>query len=89
MFLPENQPKEKKDWAKSAAVILMVILMMFPAAINLFVIAGSTITGDESNKEKIGSFGNIQDAYYAKTIEEQFFAPDYRNKFFYRYLAKE
>ena len=43
----------------------------------------------ESNREKIGSFGNINDPYYAKTIEEQFFAPDYRNKFFYRYLAKE
>ena len=87
MFLPENQPKDKKGWTKNAAVILMVILMMFPAAVNLFVIAGSTITGDESNKDKIGSFGNIQDAYYAKTIEEQFFAPDYRNKFFYRYFA--
>ena len=89
MFLPGNEPKTKKAWAKSAAVTLLAILMMFPAAINLFVIAGSTITGDESNKEKIGSFGNIQDPYYAKTIEEQFFAPDYRNKFFYRYLAKE
>ena len=89
MFLPENQPKDKKTWAKYALVILMVILMMFPAAVNLFVIAGSTITGDESNKDNIGSFGNIQDPFYAKTIEEQFFAPDYRNKFFYRYLAKE
>lgn len=89
MFLPGNEPKDKKGWAKSAAVTLFAILMMFPAAVNLFVIAGSTITGDESNKEKIGSFGNIRDPYYAKTIEEQFFAPDYRNKFFYRYLAKE
>lgn len=89
MFLPENAPKAKADWAKNAAVILMLILMMFPAAVNIFVIAGSTITGDESNREKIGSFGNINDPYYAKTIEEQFFAPDYRNKFFYRYLAKE
>ena len=89
MFLSENQPKDKKSWAKNAALILMVILMMFPAAVNLFVIAGSTITGDESNKDRIGSFGNIQDAYYAKTIEEQFFAPDYRNKFFYRYFARQ
>lgn len=89
MFLPENQPKDRKTWAKNAAVILMVILMMFPAAVNLFVIAGSTITGDKSNRENIGSFGNINDPYYAKTIQEQFFAPDYRNKFFYRYLAKE
>lgn len=89
MFAPENQPKDKKSWAKCAAMTLLVILMMFPAVINLFVIAGSTITGDESNKDKIGSFGNIQDAYYAKTIEEQFFAPDYRNKFFYRYFARQ
>ena len=89
MFAPENQPKDKKSWAKCAAMTFLVILMMFPAVINLFVIAGSTITGDESNKDKIGSFGNIQDAYYAKTIEEQFFAPDYRNKFFYRYFARQ
>lgn len=89
MFLPENQPKDKKSWAKSAALVLMLILMMFPAAVNLFVIAGSTITGDKSNRDNIGSFGNIRDPYYAKTIQEQFFAPDYRNKFFYRYLAKE
>lgn len=89
LFLPENEPKEKKDWLKSAGLILFTILMMFPACVNLFVIAGSTITGDESNRDKIGSFGNINDPYYAKTIEEQFFAPDYRNKFFYRYLAKE
>lgn len=88
LFLPENAPKTGKDWKKSAAVMLMVILMMFPAAINLFVIAGSTLTGEKSNKDNIGSFGNIRDAYYAKTIEEQFFAPDYRNKFFYKYLSR-
>ena len=89
MFAPENQPKDKKSWARCAAMTLLVILMMFPAVVNLFVIAGSTITGDKSNKDNIGSFGNIQDAYYAKTIEEQFFAPDYRNKFFYRYFARQ
>jgi len=88
MFLPENAPKTKKDWAKSAAVMLMVILMMFPAAVNLFVIAGSALTGEESNKDNIGSFGDIKQARYAKVIEEQFFAPDYRNKFFYKYLSK-
>ncbi|MBR3464381.1 MAG: hypothetical protein IKH23_04850 [Clostridiales bacterium] len=88
LFLPENAPKTGKDWKKSAAVMLMVILMMFPAAVNLFVIAGSTLTGEKSNKDNIGSFGNIRDAYYAKTVEEQFFAPDYRNKFFYKYLSR-
>ena len=88
MFAPGNEPKTKKAWLKSAAVMLMVILMMFPAAVNLFVIAGSSLTGEKSNKDNIGSFGNIREARYAKTIEEQFFAPDYRNKFFYKYLAK-
>ena len=68
--------------------MLTIILMMFPAAVNLFVIAGSTLTGEKSNKDNIGSFGNIRDAYYAKTVEEQFFAPDYRNKFFYKYLSR-
>ena len=67
---------------------LTVILMMFPACFNLFTISGAVVTGGRNDKEDIGSFGNINDAQYAVTIQEQFFAKDFEDSFFYRYLAK-
>ena len=84
----KNTPTTKKGWLKSAAVMLTVILMMFPACFNLFTIIGSVVTGDRNDKEDIGSFGNINDSQYAVTIQEQFFAKDFEDSFFYRYLAK-
>ena len=84
----KNTPKTKKGWLKSAAVMFTVILMMFPTLMNLFIIFGSVINGDKSDKEDIGSFGNINTASYAEVIQEQFFAEGYEDSFFYRYLAK-
>ena len=84
----KNTPTTKKGWLKSAAIMLTVILMMFPASFNLFTIIGSEVTGDRNDKEDIGSFGNIRDPQYAETIQEQFFAKDFEDSFFYRYLAK-
>ena len=84
----KNTPKTRKGWLKSAAVMFTVILMMFPTLLNLFVIFGSEIQGEPNNKEDIGSFGNINQPEYAEVVEEQFFAKDYQNAFFYRYFAK-
>ena len=84
----KNTPTTKKGWLKSAAIMLTVILMTFTTLLNLFVILGSVITGDESNVEDIGSFGNINKAEYAEVIEEQFFAEGYEDSFFYRYFAR-
>lgn len=84
----KNTPKTRKGWLKSAAVMFTVILMMFPTLLNLFVIFGSEIQGEPNNKEDIGSFGNINQPEYAEVVEEQFFAKDYQNSFFYRYFAK-
>lgn len=84
----KNTPTTRKGWLKSAAIMLTVILMTFPTLLNLFVIFGSVIQGDKGNEENIGSFGNINQAQYAEVIEEQFFAKDYQDSFFYRYLAK-
>ena len=58
------------------------------ALLNLFVIFGSIIQGDPGVEENIGSFGNIRQAEYAETIQEQFFAEGYEDSFFYRYFAK-
>ena len=84
----KNTPKTRKGWLKSAAVMFTVILMMFPTLLNLFVIFGSEIQGEPNNKEDIGSFGNINQPEYAEVVEEQFFAKDYQNAFFYTYFAK-
>ena len=83
----KNTPTTKKGWLKSAAVMFTVILMMFPTLMNLFIIFGSVIQGDPSDKEDIGSFGNINKAEYAEVIQEQFFAEGYEDSFFYRYFA--
>lgn len=85
----KNTPKTKKGWLKSAAVMLTVILMMFPALFNLFVIFGSEVKRWPNNKEDIGSFGNINKAEYAEVIQDQFFAEGFETSFFYRYFAKK
>ena len=85
----KNTPTTKKGWLKSAAVMLTVILMMFPTLFNFFIIFGSVVTGAPNDKENIGSFGNINNASYAEVIQEQFFAEGYEDSFFYRYFAKK
>jgi len=40
-------------------------------------------------ENKIGSFGNINDASYTDRIKEQFFVYDYENTVYYRYLARK
>ena len=88
----KNTPVTKKGWLKSAAIMLTVILMTLTTLMNFFVIFGSMINGDKSDKEDIGSFGNINQskhaAEYAVTIDEQFFAEGYEDSFFFRYFAK-
>ncbi len=85
----KNTPVNGKGWLKSAAIMLMVILMTFPAFFNLFVIFGSVMQGEPNNREDIGSFGNINNAKYAEVIQEQFFAEGFETSFFYRYFAKK
>ena len=89
----KNTPVTKKGWLKSAAIMLTVILMTLTTLMNFFVIFGSMINGDKSDKEDIGSFGNINQsehaAEYAVTIDEQFFAEGYEDSFFFKYFAKK
>ena len=84
----KNTPTTKKGWLRSAAIMFTVMLMTFPTLLNLFVIFGSMIEGKPSDREDIGSFGNINTASYAEVIEEQFFAEGFEDSFFYRYFAK-
>ena len=84
----KNTPTTRKGWLKSAAIMLTVILMMFPTLFNFFVIFGSVVTGVPSDREDIGSFGNINKASYAEVIQEQFFAEGFEESFFYKYFAK-
>jgi len=83
----KNTPKDRKGWLKAGSVMFVVILMTVPTMMNLFIIFGSAISGQKSDKEDIGSFGNINTASYAEVVQEQFFAEGYENSFFYRYFA--
>ena len=85
----KNTPVNKKGWLKSAAIMTTVLVMTFPTLFNFFVIFGNTVNGTPDDSEEIGSFGNIRTASYAEVIQDQFFAENYEDSFFYRYFAKK
>lgn len=89
IFEIRDIPKGRGIRLRLTGICLAVVLMMFPALENMFVIFGSQLTGDVSNAENIGSFGNINQAEYAEVIKEQFYIDDYGKTFFFRYLAKD
>ncbi|MBP5655799.1 MAG: hypothetical protein J6X33_09855 [Clostridiales bacterium] len=83
-----NKVKGKtSDKIKILAATLLIIAMSFPSAFEIFVVTGSTLTGDKGPQEVIGSFGNIRSAELAPNIKEQFYVEDYEDKFFFKYLA--
>ena len=81
-------PKEKGKLIKTALASLVLILMMFPALLNLFVIAGNEIKNSPHNSENIGSFGNINDESYLGHITNNFMNENYEDTFFYKYMAR-
>ena len=84
----DDRTRTRRNWFAAAAVTLAMILMMFPAFVDLYLIIGSQATRGQSNREDIGSFGNINKAQYAEVIQDQFFVENYKETFFFRYLAK-
>ena len=82
-------PKKTGDRIKTALASLVLILMMFPALLNMFVIFGNEIKGSPNNVEAIGSYGNIVDESYLGHITNNFMAEGYEDSFFYKYLARQ
>ena len=82
-------PKETGARIKTALASLALILMMFPALLNMFVIFGNEIKGSPNNVEAIGSYGNIEDESYLGHITNNFMAEGYEDSFFYKYLARQ
>ncbi|MBQ4217002.1 MAG: hypothetical protein II667_02770, partial [Clostridiales bacterium] len=82
-------PKETGARIKTALASLVLILMMFPALLNMFVIFGNEIKGSPNNVEAIGSYGNIVDESYLGHITNNFMAEGYEDSFFYKYLARQ
>ena len=83
----------RKKFIGLISTILIMMLSIFPAFVNAYLIAGCELTGEPDRKERIGSFGNINMAYdettqYAYVINKQFYTDNYQDSFFYRYLAK-
>jgi hypothetical protein len=82
-------PKEPAKKIKTVLVALVLILMMFPALENLFVIAGNEIKGSPRNSEEVYSFGNIQNEVHLVNCTNNYMTEDYEDTLFFKYLAKE
>ena len=83
----KNIKSKPRDLIKPAIATLLIILMSFPGAFEIFVVTGSTVTGDKGPQDVIGSFGNIKAPELASSIKEQFYVEDYEDNFFFKYLA--
>jgi len=82
-----GEKRKSSDMVKILVATLLILGMSFPSAFEIFVVTGSTLTGDKGPEEVIGSFGNIRSAELAPNIKEQFYVEDYEDKFFFKYLA--
>ncbi len=82
-----GEKRKTSDMVKILVATLLILGMSFPSAFEIFVVTGSTLTGDKGPEEVIGSFGNIRSVELAPNIKEQFYVEDYEDKFFFKYLA--
>ncbi len=86
--LKNEVPKDKGGRIKAALVALVLILMMFPALENLFVIGGNEIQHSPRNSEAVGSFGNIRDEEHLINCTNNYMSENYEDSFFFKYLAR-
>ena len=79
----------KKNMFRLIAIMLTVILMIFPAFVTSYLILGSELTGEPHNAEDIGSFGNIKKAEHTWHSTHNYVSNDYEDSVFFKYLAKK
>ena len=85
----------KKEFVKSFFVLLLTVVCMFSCAVDLLLIIGSDLTGEEHFENDIGSLGSIageeKGPYYSTEAYTEgvmlLWAEDFEDKFFYKYLA--
>lgn len=89
IIVAKKLKRKKKDVIKLAFTMLAVILMMYPSFVMGYYVLGSEFTGAEHNAEEIGSYGNIKNANHTWNVTHNYISNDYRETFFFKYLAKK
>ena len=89
IIVSKKLKRKKKDVIKLAFTMLTVILMIFPSFVMGYYVIGSELTGEPHNAEEIGSFGNINQAEHTWNVTHNYISNDYREAFFFKYLAKK
>ena len=89
IIVAKKLKRKKKDVVKLAFTMLAVILMMYPSFVMGYYVLGSEFTGAEHNAEEIGSYGNIKNANHTWNVTHNYISNDYRETFFFKYLAKK
>jgi len=85
----KNEKFDSKSILKLVPVVLLMAGMAYMTYFMGTVVLAASISDIDRPDNDIGSFGNINKPDYAEKIEDQFFAYDYENLIFYKYLAKK
>lgn len=73
---------------KSLCTLMLIIVVSFGGLLQLMNIVISTATGVEDGSRRITSFSNIVDPDEAGITRHNYFAEEYQNTFFFKYLSK-
>lgn len=73
---------------KYLCTLMLIVVVSFGGLLQLMNIAISTLGGVEDGSRRITSFSNIVDPNEAGITRHNYFAEDYENEFFFKYLAK-
>ena len=89
IIVEKKLKRKKKDVIKLVFIMLMVVLMTFPASVTCYLILGCELTGEPHNAEDIGSFGNIRKVEHTWHSTHNYVSNDYEDTIFFKYLAKK
>ena len=87
IYASKREKAPRRTNLKKVFASLVLVLMMFPSFVNVFLIAGSELTGEPSEAGLIGSFGNLSTDRYVDLVNKQHFADDYEDTLFFKYFA--
>lgn len=88
LFDRKEKRKGFKANLKLAILSFILVLMSFVAAFKLYIVISAMYYHDLGNPYDIESFGNIKDYEYYYEVSSQFYVSDYKDTFFFKYLAK-
>ncbi len=80
--------RKKKDVVRMALTVLVTIVMIYPAFTMAFYIGGSTLTGESTAADGVGSFGNINNEEHLWNCTHNYMCEGYEDTFFFKYLVR-